>query len=109
MSIEESNVVDFVGVEKATGNVVLTISDHLDWSDTGKHIALLEDKLNAYLRFIESGEIHKEYPRSEGRQVIISIVGKYPVPVQCQKFLEEAKSIINGAGIGLLFEESVND
>jgi Family of unknown function (DUF6572) len=31
MSITESDVVDFIGVEKATCKVVLSIADHLDW------------------------------------------------------------------------------
>ena len=37
MSIEQTDVVDFIGTDKATGLVILTISDHLDWSDEHEH------------------------------------------------------------------------
>ncbi len=58
MAIEKSNIVDAVGIEKTTGDVVLTIADYLDWETSeAQHLELLQEKLNAYLRFIESGEL----------------------------------------------------
>jgi len=33
MSIEQTDIVDIISTDRATGDVVLTISDHLDWSD----------------------------------------------------------------------------
>ena len=67
MSVDDSRVVDAIGIEQQTGAVVLTISDHHDWLDTEHRRSLLRDKLNTYLAFIESGEIYDASPNSTGR------------------------------------------
>jgi hypothetical protein len=45
MSVEDVDEVDVVSVDKKSGHVVLTISDHLDWSDTIKHQTILQKSL----------------------------------------------------------------
>jgi hypothetical protein len=30
-------VVDAIGIERTTGNLILTIADHLDWTDADAH------------------------------------------------------------------------
>ena len=55
MSVEDDTVVDIIGIEKATGQVVLTISDHLAWDDD--HLRLLERKIATYINFVESGQL----------------------------------------------------
>jgi hypothetical protein len=35
MSVEETNKIDFFGIEKTSGDVILTVSDHLDWETNG--------------------------------------------------------------------------
>jgi hypothetical protein len=103
MSIEQSNVVDLVTIERGTGNVLLTISDHLPWeTDEGNHLLLLQEKVNAYLRFIESGELVRKYPEAEGSPVI-NVVGKFPLSAQAQLFLQQATKIIEGARHELRF------
>jgi hypothetical protein len=52
MSVEEFGVIDAIGVEAATGKVVLTVSDHLDWLDEEGHERKLQEKLNTCLSFI---------------------------------------------------------
>jgi hypothetical protein len=48
MSIEQADTIDFVNIEKASGDVLLTISDHLDWDETERqHLILLQGKLNS--------------------------------------------------------------
>ena len=62
MSIEDPDVIDIIGIDRTTGDVVLTISDHLDWSDSVAHQLLLQAKLNRSLAFVEGGEIFEEIP-----------------------------------------------
>jgi hypothetical protein len=73
MSIEQSDVIDLIGVENDTGKVVLTISDHLDWDSPNSHLRLLQDKINRYVDFVDSGEIEDSYPNSKDRIVLISV------------------------------------
>jgi len=57
MSIDEVNKIDMIITDKKKTRVGLVISDHLDWEEgEGEHLVLLQDKLNAYVHFIESGK-----------------------------------------------------
>jgi hypothetical protein len=77
MSIEQTDVVDIIGTDRMTGDVILTISDHLDWSDSTSHQLLLQIKMNRYLAFIKSGEMEQSYPNAKGRAVVIEVVFKF--------------------------------
>lgn len=112
MAVDQPKIIDFVGVEKMTGAVVLTISDHLGWNDSPNHQLTLQEKINAYLAFIESGEIFESYPDSKGRRVVISIVGKHAPDTSGREFLAKVRSVVEKAGFGFrfqLFSELVNE
>jgi hypothetical protein len=55
MSVAQFDVVDVASISQ-TGEMVLTISDRLNWSDTVEHQTMLQKKFDAYLAFMESGE-----------------------------------------------------
>lgn len=101
MSVSETSVVDAIGVEEATGVVVLTVSDHLEWGDTGAHLATLQAKLNRYLAFLESGEILVSYPASQGRETRIDVVFQSDPPHDARAFLANAAATIRQAGFTL--------
>ena len=105
MSIENANTIDAVGFDSDSADVILLISDHLAWGEDGdeQHMYQLQEKLNAYLRFYESGEIYKEIPEVEGKKVIIDIVGKYKLNKKGELFLAQIKPIIESAGLRLQF------
>jgi len=104
MSVEQTDVVDVISTDKQTGHVVLTISDHLDWSDTIAHQTILQAKLNKYLAFIESGEILARFGDAKGRPVAIRVVFKFRPDSAGWSFLEKAKAVINSAGFSLRHE-----
>ena len=99
MSIEQAGVVDAIGVDVATGEVVLTISDHLGWDDINNHLFLLQEKVNAYLRFVEAGELLDKYPKAKGLSVLIDAVCKYPPSPRAKPFYEKVASIVESAGM----------
>lgn len=73
MSILNTEEVDFIGVDKVTGFVTLGIYDSLDWEEDKEHLYILQEKINSYLAFIESGEIKTVYKNTEGREIEIKI------------------------------------
>jgi hypothetical protein len=112
MSVEEPNVVDVISVDKRTGHVTLTISDHLDWSDSVRHQTILQAKFNKYLAFVESGEILESYPDAKDRPVAFKVVFKYKPDQEGWRFLSRAKEVIESAGFTLrheLFAESYDN
>ena len=101
MSVEQLDVVDAISTDRETGHVVLTISDHLEWSDSIQHQTVLQAKFNRYLAFVESGEIFESYPDAKNRPVAFKVVFKFRPDAQGQQFLARAKKVIESAGFGL--------
>jgi hypothetical protein len=102
MSIEQTKIIDAIGIDNVTNNVVLTISDHINWLEqTNNHLFLLQEKLNSYLSFIESGEIIDIYPNAKNRKVIINVIYKYPLNNKAQEFYQKIEKIIRNSGIEL--------
>jgi hypothetical protein len=97
MTVEQIQVVDFVGIDP-TGRAVMTISDHLSWDDIKSHLFTLQEKLNAYLRFIESGEMTEKRPDLAGRQILISVVLKFQIPNEADWFFAKTSAAIEAAG-----------
>lgn len=88
MSIEDVRKIDAVGVSKRDRTVLLfMLSDHLDWEDETAHLFLLQDKLNAYLDYIEAEEYSNLYPDSEFQSYVIMIGFLHPITENCKKFL----------------------
>ena len=106
MSIDQTKVIDFVGIEKTTGSLILTVSDHLDWShdEQRRHIELLQDKLNTYLNYIESGQMLKDYPDAHNRKCVISVVSKYSPGAEGVLFFDDVRETLEQAGYELRLE-----
>ena len=101
MSIEQTDVIDIVSIERMTGRVVLTISDHLDWSDSVVHQSLLQGKLNRYLAFAESDEILQSYPDAKNKSIVFKVVFQFPPDEAGRAFLAKVRTIIESAGFSL--------
>jgi hypothetical protein len=101
MSIEQTDTIDLIGIERESDKVVLTVCDDLNWSDSAHHLQLLQDKINTYVAFIKSGEILETYPKSAGRQVVIEVVTKHELSETCADFMARASQVLLGAGIEL--------
>ena len=104
MSVEESSTVDIISIDRKTGQVILTISDHLDWHDSKDHQMLLQRKLNSYIAFVESGEILRSYPDAKGKSITFKVVFKFRPDRDAESFLERARGIVASAGFQLRHE-----
>ena len=102
MSVENSKVIDVVNID-LNGDVIFTISDHLEWKDDNEHILLLQEKINAYLSAIESEDLYKQYPDAKGRHAIISVVAKYTPNEDGEIFIQRVKDALADEGYGFTF------
>lgn len=91
MGLDNTSMVDAIGIEVDTGLAVLTITDSWDWIDEKGHLLALQDKLNAYFDFIETGQIWDAYPKAQGRQLAIDVITKFRFPPAATDFLEKAR------------------
>lgn len=101
MALSKTHIIDAVGICKRTGAVVLSLMDEEDWDDNEGHLNLLQDKLANYLRFIESGDMHKAYPKAQGRTARIEVRGRCHPSETGQRFLNETAERIEAKGIEL--------
>jgi hypothetical protein len=99
MSLENTDVVDAIGIDKVAGVAFLALVDSWDWEDEISHLTALRRKLGAYLDFIEMGEIWNVYPDVKGRQIGIDVIGRFPLPPSAMAFLEEAAKVASSSGI----------
>jgi len=100
MSIEQAGVIDSIKTKDNETVCVVIIFDHLEWNDS-KHLIALQDKINNYLSFIESGEIYKHRPEAKTQAIEISIYCKFvPEEPDDLKFLQFARDSIKNAGFG---------
>ena len=102
MSVENLKVIDFASID-ISGYAILTISDHLEWDDNNEHLLILQNKINAYLNAIETGNFYDDYPDAKGRDIVINIVAKYEPNVDAKSFLGRTKEILKSAGYHLKF------
>jgi len=88
--VDNPGVIDAIGLDKSTGEVVLTIADAVSWDDCTSHLLALQEKINRYIGFIEQ-ELPEAYPQSRGRSIRIDIVCRFPPPQEGEQFLERAR------------------
>jgi hypothetical protein len=103
MAVDEPDVIDMMS-ETKTGHVVLRVSGHLDWRDSLLHQCTLQEKLNRYLAFVESGEILEQRPDAAARPIVIRVVCKHEPDAGGRDFLQRACSAIEQAGFEFQYE-----
>ncbi|AZE49567.1 hypothetical protein C4K04_3898 [Pseudomonas chlororaphis] len=107
MSVTDAKIIDMWGIPKwDESKIVLAISDHLEWGDKtqqGEHLLLLQEKINTYIAFIESGEIYTEIPGALGKSPIIRVFGLYELPEQGELFIDRVTEVLKDVGIGFEF------
>jgi hypothetical protein len=99
MAIADVNDVDAAGLEPGTGNALLIISDDLDWSDPVAHLNTLQQKIGAYIGFIQSGQIEKAVPEAAGRTPKIGVIQQFEPPESILPILNALGEQLAGLGI----------
>lgn len=88
MSIIETDKIDAMGISMDGKGLKLMLTDHLDWENEAEHLTLLQDKINAYLSFIESNQYANTYPGIAFEHFVIDVRSKYEATENCLKFFE---------------------
>lgn len=95
MPVDNLKIIDFIS--EKDNKVVLTISDHLEWDDSNEHLYILQEKINAYLMAIESGQVDK-YCSSPTQKIVISVALKYVPNETGLSFLARVNEFLSTAG-----------
>jgi len=102
MAVDDPTTIDFVSTKD--GVVTLSVADHLDWSDQDTHLARLQDKLNTYAEFINSGELVEKFPESADRRPLIKVHFVHSPTAAAKDFLAKAASAVEAEGISFSYD-----
>ena len=108
MSLNDPQVVDFLGTRRDQRAVVLTVVDDWDWTDEMRHLRALQRKLDAYFAFIASGELLAAYPDAAGKDVVIDLIARLPIPESGLALLEVATEVAAGLPARLTYRVVVD-
>lgn len=103
MTVEESDTIDIYAFGE-DGVLRLYISDHLPWGDD-EHLFLLQEKLNAYMAYVETGQHVRELPAARDAPVAIEVVAQHDPDAAARDFLFRAGEVVARAGIALSWSE----
>jgi hypothetical protein len=102
--ISELNKIDFLTKPHHENRIIMVVTDHLDWTEhEGEHLLMLQQKLNNYLYYIESGRLAVDYPQYKDMPVSIQVAGKFPLSQEAEKFYSLAKARAAELGFSLEF------
>src|SRR5262245_35362214 len=112
MRLDETNTVDYLGFDKETGIIQLTLVDDCDWSDERRHIQLLQSKIYRYLDFVKSGEVYDRLrelgsPVSNVTPVNVQILAKHALEGRGQEFVQFVTGVARSSGAGLSWKHVV--
>lgn len=86
-NIESTETIDSLAFEDKTSKLILCIWDGMDWTDEGKHMLLLQSKLNSYIRYIDTKQYSEKYPNTNNIEIKIGFLFKEPQI--CNEFIEK--------------------
>ena len=99
--VENPGVLDALGRDGDTGEVVLVMLEHRPWSGGDVQLQQLQEKLNSYLSFVLDGEMIEQLPQLKGVPVRIQLACSEPPPEPVIGLLEKVREQISFQGIGL--------
>ncbi len=99
--VENPGVLDALGRDGETGEVVLVMLEPRRWDGGEAQLLQLQEKLNSYLSFALDGEMVEQLPQLSGVPVRIQLACAEPPPEPVVELLTKVREQIAFQGIGL--------
>lgn len=103
MSVVDNRTVDGIALTENKTEIILLITDHLDWEDEYEHLTLLQEKINAYVSFIEEKQYVKIYPCESIAYSLIEIHFLHNLTYNAEKFIHTVNNQLKEFGIGIRY------
>lgn len=100
MSINNSFIIDGIAINDKE-QLVLLITDHLNWDYEYRHLCLLQDKINSYCSYCENKQYENVYSDCSFRSAIIEIHFLHEPTINARNFLSVAQSALAPEGIAI--------
>lgn len=100
-----------IGTRPDTNAVKLVIADHWTWEDVGAHSLQLQEKINAYIGYVESGAVPK--PKSlvlpNHPSYWVTVYMKHPPPLEALQTLAQFEAFLASLHIGFEWSTQPDD
>jgi len=104
MTIEQTGVIDIVSISEDDTIANLTISDHLPWDEKVRdHLLLVQEKINEYLEFIESGTLYEARPDLREKRLVLKVIAKHAPPIEAEDFYKALQQRLANSGYAFVF------
>ena len=70
---DRTGVIDLIGEDKKTGDVVLVMNESQPWDGTDEQLLAVQERFNAYVSFLLDGEMAEAHPELVGRPTRIEL------------------------------------
>ncbi len=84
--------------ETNDGEVLLVITDHLEWENLSEHLTLLEKKLSTYVFVLESGRIFEGREHLRGKKFILVVDCQYSPAPDAIDYINHVRPIVQSYG-----------
>lgn len=98
MTVEQTDIIDGIGIEPGGSTVAMLISDHLGWDDPND-LSVRAAKIEAYVGIILSRSLADHYPPAADKPVVIKLVYKQVPNDQGARFLASVAKQLQVTGI----------
>ena len=103
MSVVDSKTVDGAALTNDKNGIILLITDHVDWRDEYEHLVMLQEKINAYISFLENKEYEDIYRGENIMYGIIEIHFSYSLTANAEKFLQSVQNQVAELGVKIQY------
>jgi hypothetical protein len=84
--------------ETNNGEVILVITDHLEWENLNEHLTILEKKLSTYINVLESGRIFEGRENLRGKKFVLEVDCKYSPAPGAIDYINHVRPIVQSYG-----------
>ncbi len=97
--VHKPQVIDVVAQRPGSDEYVLVMLESREWDGSTERLAQIQDKINAYLEYVNSGQFCWMYPDATGRPVHIELRCSYEPDPNTVRFIDDARSYLAEHGV----------
>ena len=92
---QKTQEIDIISANAEEGKVYLTITDTMTWDSKKEKLLLLQDKINTYMNFIQSGKLVELHPQTKSLKPVVALATSEQPDSQGLAFLEQVKQLMD--------------
>jgi hypothetical protein len=104
--VQNAKIIDLITVDPATDKVVLAMIERRPWGASDRQFAQIEEKINRYLGYVLDGFLVQQYPKYEGRRVLLRLDCVEHPHGEAVRFVQAAQHAIETHGLEFLVNVS---